>query len=43
MDSIEQIPGELNDYIEFLEHELETPITIVSVGPNRTQTLLRKK
>jgi adenylosuccinate synthase len=26
-----------------LEHELETPITIVSVGPNRTQTLLRKK
>ncbi|MGK0437007.1 MAG: adenylosuccinate synthase [Flavobacteriales bacterium] len=26
-----------------MEHELETPITIVSVGPNRTQTLLRKK
>lgn len=43
MDSIDQIPEQLNDYIEFLESELETPITIVSVGPNRTQTLLRKK
>ena len=43
MDSIDEIPSELKDYIEFLEHELETPITIVSVGPNRTQTLLNKK
>ena len=34
------IPSELNDFIEFLERELETPISIVSVGPNRTQTLL---
>ncbi len=41
LDSIDNIPSELNDYIEFLEHELEIPITIVSVGPNRTQTLLR--
>ena len=37
------LPSELNDFIEFLEHEVETPITIVSVGPNRTQTLLRNK
>ena len=43
MDSIDQIPSTLNDFIEFLEHELETPITIVSVGPNRNQTLLRDK
>ena len=42
LDSIEEIPSELKDYIEFLERELETPITIVSVGPNRTQTLLNK-
>jgi len=36
-----QIPKELNDYIDFLEKELETPITIVSVGPDRKQTIFR--
>ncbi|MEN8826943.1 MAG: adenylosuccinate synthase [Flavobacteriales bacterium] len=41
LESIDQIPSQLSDYIEFLESELETPITIVSVGPNRNQTLLR--
>jgi len=34
-----QFPNELNDYITFLEKELETPITIVSVGPDRKQTI----
>ena len=36
-----QLPKELNDYIDFLEKELETPITIVSVGPDRKQTIFR--
>ena len=36
-----QLPKELNDYIVFLEKELETPITIVSVGPDRKQTIFR--
>lgn len=36
-----QFPKELNDYIEFLEKELEIPIKIVSVGPDRTQTIHR--
>lgn len=40
--SINEIPKELADYIDYLEAELETPITIVSVGPDRTQTLSRK-
>jgi len=31
------------DYILFLEKELETPITVVSVGPDRKQTLIRDK
>ncbi|WP_299443312.1 adenylosuccinate synthase [uncultured Aquimarina sp.] len=39
MNDKSQFPKELNDYIEFLEKELETPITIVSVGPDRTQTI----
>ena len=36
-----QFPKELNDYIDFLEKELEIPIKIVSVGPDRTQTIMR--
>ncbi|MFX0558324.1 adenylosuccinate synthase [Maribacter sp. CXY002] len=41
MDSADQLPKALNDYIDFLEKELEVPIKIVSVGPDRTQTILR--
>uniref|UniRef100_UPI00404A1AE7 adenylosuccinate synthase n=1 Tax=Gelidibacter sp. TaxID=2018083 RepID=UPI00404A1AE7 len=36
-----QMPKALNDYIDFLEKELEIPITIVSVGPDRKQTIVR--
>jgi adenylosuccinate synthase len=36
-----KMPTALNDYISFLEKELEIPITIVSVGPDRTQTIIR--
>jgi len=36
-----QMPKALNDYIDFLEKELEIPITIVSVGPDRKQTIIR--
>jgi adenylosuccinate synthase len=36
------LPMELTDYIAYLEEKLETPITVVSVGPDRTQTIERK-
>jgi len=36
-----QLPKELNEYIDYLEKELEVPIKIVSVGPDRTQTIHR--
>ena len=36
-----QLPKALNDYIEYLEKELGVPIKIVSVGPDRTQTIHR--
>lgn len=36
-----QFPAELNNYIDFLEKELEIPIKVVSVGPDRTQTIHR--
>ena len=38
--SMSELPKELTDYVEYLEKELETPIVIVSVGPDRTQTIL---
>lgn len=38
-----QFPQAFQDYIRFLETELETPITILSVGPDRAQTIVRKK
>lgn len=34
-----QFPQEFNDYVEFLEKELGVPIVIVSIGPDRKQTI----
>ena len=39
--SEEQFPKEFNDYIKFLETELETPICIISIGADRAQTIER--
>lgn len=41
MNSFDQLPAELKEYIEFIEKELEVPIKVVSVGPDRTQTIMR--
>ena len=41
LETIEDAPEELMNYIHYLEEQLETPIKIVSVGPDRTQTLNR--
>ena len=41
LSSAKELPSELINYIEFLEKELEVPIKIVSVGPDRTQTIHR--
>ncbi|MGB1392943.1 MAG: adenylosuccinate synthase [Flavobacteriaceae bacterium] len=35
------LPNALNTYIDFLEKELQIPIKIVSVGPDRKQTIFR--
>ncbi len=41
MTSEEQFPKAFNDYVAFLEKELETPICIISIGPDRDQTIIR--
>ncbi len=39
--SEDEFPEEFNAYISFLEEELQVPIKIVSVGPDRDQTIIR--
>ena len=33
---------EFNEYIKFLEDFLETRIGVISIGPDRAQTIVRK-
>ena len=40
--SFNDLPKEVKDYILFIEKETGVPITIVSVGPNRDQTIVRE-
>ena len=37
--TFDELPISLKNYIEFLEEELKVPIVIISVGPNRNQTI----
>ncbi len=39
--SEEQFPKQFSDYVKFLEEQLETPISIISIGPDREQTIIR--
>ncbi len=41
MTDVKELPKQLLDYIDYIEKTLSTPITLVSVGPDRKQTLLR--
>jgi len=40
MTSSEQLPKNLNDYVAFIENFVGVPVKIVSVGPDRTQTIM---
>jgi adenylosuccinate synthase len=41
MTSAEQLPKNLLDYVAFIEKETGVPVKIVSVGPDRKQTIVR--
>lgn len=41
MTTYKELPTELKEYIQFIEDELEVPIKIVSVGPDRKQTIMK--
>lgn len=38
----DNLPGEMREYIEFTERYLKTPMDIVSVGPDRDETIDRR-
>ena len=38
-ESFDSLPNSLKEYMSFIEKELNIPITIVSVGPDRKQTI----
>lgn len=40
--TFDELPSNLKTYISFIEKETGVPITIVSVGPNRDQTIIRE-
>jgi adenylosuccinate synthase len=42
LESYGDAPKALKDYVLYLEDKLEVPITVVSVGPDRKQTLLNE-
>ncbi|MDR2816754.1 MAG: adenylosuccinate synthase [Proteiniphilum sp.] len=41
MQSEDEFPEEFNNYLSFLETELNVPVAIVSLGPDRAQTIIR--
>lgn len=41
MQNEDEFPEEFNNYLAFLEDELGVPVKIVSVGPDREQTIIR--
>lgn len=36
-----ELPEAFRNYVAFIEKELKTPVTIISVGPDRTETIVR--
>ena len=38
----DNLPGEMREYIEFIEKYLKVPADIISVGPDRDETIDRR-
>lgn len=39
--SYDELPESFKDYVAFIETEVGVPVTIISVGPDRTETIFR--
>jgi adenylosuccinate synthase len=41
--SMEELPSEFMEYIRYIEEEVKIPITVISLGPDREQTIIRNE
>jgi len=41
MSNFDELPNQLKSYIKFIEEFVEVPVKIISVGPDRKQTIMR--
>lgn len=40
--NFDDLPAEMKNYLKFIEMELRLPVSVVSIGPDRTQTLMKE-
>ena len=40
---IDNLPKDLMDFVSYIEEQTEVPVSIISVGPDRTQTIFRNE
>jgi adenylosuccinate synthase len=40
---MDELPPEFMAYINFIEQEVKVPITVISLGPDREQTIIRNE
>lgn len=41
--NFDDLPAALKDYVAFIEHETKVPVTVISTGPDREETIFRGK
>lgn len=41
--SFNTLPQELSEYVSYIEKQTNTPISLISLGPDRTQTLMKEE
>jgi len=41
--AMDELPAEFMEYIKFIEEEVKVPITVISLGPDREQTIIRNE
>ena len=39
--TFDELPETFKDYVAFIESEIGVPVTIISVGPDRTETIFK--
>lgn len=42
-ENFDELPDALKEYVQYIEDELSTPVNIISIGPDRTETIMRNE